>query len=109
MTQNITTYYVPQNLNIPTGKIYEMYLNKVTNLDLSSILEKKDITLNGMLQPNKEIIPNPKTPTSSNTIPLEKEDYDSILKMAATSVELYNQSQALIKKLTKGSEKKWMK
>lgn len=106
MTQNITTYYIPQNLNIPTGKIYEIYLNKVTNLDLSSILKQKEITLNGILQPNKEIIQNPQAPSSPNIIPIEKEDYDSIMKMAETSVQLYNQSQALIKKLTKGSEKK---
>lgn len=105
MTQNITTYYIPQNLNITVGKIYNIYLNKVTNLDLTSIIEKKEITLNGILQPNKEILTPPQSTTTSTTISIEQEDYDNIMKLAETSTQLYNQSQALVKKLTKGSDK----
>ena len=108
MTQNINTYYIPQNLNILTGKIYNIYINKVTNLDLTSIIEKKEVTLNGILQPNKEIT-QPTPQQASTVISLEQEDYDNLLKLAETSTQLYNQSQALVKKLTKGSENKWKK
>ena len=50
MTQNITKYYIPQNLNISKGKIYNMYLNKVTNLDLSQIITTKDVWMNWKVQ-----------------------------------------------------------
>lgn len=103
MTQTINTYYIPQNLNIPKGKIYCLYINKVTNLDLSSIIQKKDVTLNGILQPNKEVAP---TKPLTSTIPLSEEDYTSILSLADTSTKLYNQSQELVKKLTKGRNSK---
>lgn len=103
MTQNIVRYYLPQNPNVNQGKIYTLYLNKVTNLDLTSIIEKKDLTLNGILQPNKEVVPQ--TTMSTNTMALTEEDYTSILSLADTSTKLYNQSQELIKKLTKGRKK----
>lgn len=106
MTQTINTYYIPQNLNIPKGKIYCLYINKVTNLDLSSVIPKKDVTLNGILQPNKEVTP---TKPSTSTIPLSEEDYTRILSLIDTSTKLYNQSQELVKKLTKGRNSKWMK
>ena len=65
MTQNITTYYIPQNLNIKQGKIYTLYLNKVTNLDLTSIIEKeKSIQSKGV---------------STNNITLTKDDYNKLL------------------------------
>ena len=102
MTQTINTYYIPQNLNITKGKIYCLYINKVTNLDLGSIIPKKEVTLNGILQPNKEVIPT----KGSNTIPLSEEDYTSILSLIDTSTKLYNQSQELVKKLTKGRQTK---
>ena len=44
MTQKIISYYIPQNLNIKKGKIYNLYLNKITNLDLSSILNNQKKT-----------------------------------------------------------------
>lgn len=102
MTQNITTYYIPQNLNISKGKIYNMYLNKVTNLDLSQIITPKDVTLNGILQPNKQALTEQQSNTSTNTINLSKEDYTELLSLADNTTKLYNQSQELIKKLTKG-------
>ena len=102
MTQTINTYYIPQNLNITKGKIYCFYMNKVTNLDLSSIIPSKDITLNGILQPNKEVTAKPTT----NIVQLSEEDYTSILSLADTSTKLYNQSQELVKKLTKGRNNK---
>lgn len=103
MTQTINTYYIPQNLNIPKGKIYCLYINKVTNLDLSSVIPKKDVTLNGILQPNKEVTP---TKPSTSTIPLSEEDYTRILSLIDTSTKLYNQSQELVKKITKGRNSK---
>lgn len=102
MTQNITTYYIPQNLNISKGKIYNMYLNKVTNLDLSQIITPKDVTLNGILQPNKQVLTEQQPTTSTNTITLSKEDYTELLSLADNTTKLYNQSQELVKKLTKG-------
>lgn len=102
MTQNITKYYIPQNLNISKGKIYNMYLNKVTNLDLSQIITPKDVTLNGILQPNKQTLTEQQSTTSTNTINLSKEDYTELLSLADNTTKLYNQSQELIKKLTKG-------
>lgn len=102
MTQNITKYYIPQNLNISKGKIYNMYLNKVTNLDLSQIITPKDVTLNGILQPNKQVLTEQQPTTSTNTITLSKEDYTELLSLADNTTKLYNQSQELVKKLTKG-------
>lgn len=102
MTQNITKYYIPQNLNISKGKIYNMYLNKVTNLDLSQIITPKDVTLNGILQPNKQVLTEQQSTTSTNTITLSKEDYTELLSLADNTTKLYNQSQELVKKLTKG-------
>lgn len=105
MTQTIKTYYIPQNLNITQGKIYNLYLNKITNLDLSSIIEKKDITLNGILQPNPQVQPNNQiqTPsTSTSTMALSEEDYTNILSLADISTKLYKQSQELVKKISRG-------
>ena len=82
MNQTITSYYIPQNLHINKGKIYTLYLNKVTNLDLSSI-----------------------TNTSSNTITINKEDYNKLLVILNTFATLYNQSQELTTKISKGRTK----
>ena len=41
MTQSIITYYIPQNLNITSGKIYNLYINKVSNLDLTNLIPPK--------------------------------------------------------------------
>ena len=91
MTQNITTYYIPQNLNIKQGKIYTLYLNKVTNLDLTSIIEKeKNIQSKGV---------------STNNITLTKDDYNKLLVLLDTSTKLYLQSQELVNKINKGRSK----
>jgi hypothetical protein len=99
MIQNITTYYIPQNQNISKGKIYTLYQNKVTNLDLTAILNN-NMTLNGILQPNPQI-----TPIQSTTeYTITKEDYQNILNIINETAKLYNQSQTLAFKLTKGSK-----
>ncbi len=97
MTQSIITYYIPQNLHINKGKIYTLYINKVKNLDLLSIIPKK--TPNTM-----KLISQPQL-TKSNSISLSEEDYKEIISLADTSIKLYNQSQNIIKKLTKERNK----
>ena len=84
MTQNIITYYIPQNLNIIKGKIYNLYINKVKNLDLSEII------LNN----------------NSTNILLTEEDYNELISIANISTKLHNQSQNIVKKLAKERNKK---
>ena len=91
MTQNITTYYIPQNLHINQGKIYTLYINKIKNLDLSSIIPPKTN-------------PTPIKPITNN-IYITEEDYKDIISLANTSTKLYQQSQEIIKKLTKERNK----
>ncbi|MBR3161199.1 MAG: hypothetical protein IKF19_00515 [Bacilli bacterium] len=86
MTQNVTTYYIPQNLNIRKGKIYTLYLNKITNLDLSGIIT------NDSLRKKDEIT-------------LTKDDYNKLLLLLDTSIKLYNQSQDLVAKIGRGRSK----
>ena len=87
MTQSITTYYIPQNLNIKKGKIYTLYLNKNTNLDLTSIINS-----------NKSSI-------QQHTITLNKDEYNKLLMLIDTSTKLYSQSQELARKINKGRSK----
>ena len=83
MTQKVITYYIPQNLNITKGKIYNLYINKIKNLDLTSIIPPKKIT-----------------PIEDN-ITISKTDYNNILDLANNTTKLYNQSIEIIKKLSK--------
>lgn len=93
MIQNITTYYIPQNINIQKGKIYNLYINKVTNLDLQAIIPTKHETLNDIIQP---------TITEPKMITLTEDEYQNILLLTNKTRELYDQSKELEKKLTKG-------
>ncbi len=77
MTQTITTYYIPQNLSITKGKIYNLYINKVTNLDLTSIIS-----------PKKEI-------TISET------EINELINLTNIQANIYNKTKELIKKITK--------
>ena len=97
MTQSIITYYIPQNLQINKGKIYTLYINKIKNLDLSSIITKK-------IPDIMNFTPQP-LPQKNNNISLTEEDYNEILSLIDTSIKLYNQSQNIIKKLTKERNK----
>lgn len=83
MTQKVITYYIPQNLNITKGKIYNLYINKIKNLDLTNIIPPKKIT-----------------PIEDN-ITISKTDYNNILDLANNTTKLYNQSIEIIKKLSK--------
>ena len=91
MTQKITTYYIPQNLNITKGKIYTLYLNKITNLDLSSIINKS----------NNDI----KNEQSEKTITLSKEEYLNLINILNTFKNIYNESIKLETAISKGRTK----
>lgn len=84
MNQNIITYYIPQNLNITKGKIYNLYINKIKNLDLSSIV------------PPKTNIAKEKL------ITITENDLKEILEISNNQAIIYNKSQELIKKITRG-------
>ncbi len=84
MNQNIITYYIPQNLNITKGKIYNLYINKIRNLDLSSIV------------PHKTNIAKEKL------ITITENDLKEILEISNNQAIIYNKSQELIKKITRG-------
>ena len=84
MNQNIITYYIPQNLNITKGKIYNLYINKIRNLDLSSIV------------PPKTNIAKEKL------ITITENDLKEIQEISNNQAIIYNKSQELIKKITKG-------
>ena len=129
MNNQITTYYIPNNPNIPKGHIYTLYLNNNTNLELSSILNTKSLQLNTLISPTEKA-PSP----AENTITISQEDYTRLLELnnlayqlstkrtkdiqsfiateTKTTTELSKintERQELIKKLTKGSGvKSWM-
>ena len=128
MTNQLMTYYIPNNPNIPKGHIYALYLNHNTNLDLSSILNLQTITVNNVLQsaagPIKE----------TSQIIISQEDYTRLLelnniayqlttkrtadiqnfiqaetKTTAELTKINTERQELIKKLTKGKgDNKWI-
>ena len=124
MMNQITTYYIPTNPNIPTGPIYAFYLNHNTNLELTSILNTQTITLNNVVASSKGIVSEP------SQIVISKEDYTRLLELnnmahqlttkrtadiqsfieaeTQTTTELTKintERQALIKKLTNGKGK----
>ena len=84
MTNQIMTYYIPNNPNIPKGHIYTLYLNNNTNLDLSSILNTQTITLNSIIDPTK---PSSK---ETNQIIISKEDYTRLLELNNIAYQLSN-------------------
>lgn len=75
MTKELITYYIPSNPNITKGPIYSLYINKNTNLDLTSILNSQTITINNIVDTNIGQIKE----TSSITI--SKEDYTKLLEL----------------------------
>lgn len=101
MTNQIMTYYIPNNPNIPKGHIYNFYLNNNTNLDLSSILHTQTIVLNS-------VKPSPQGPVpESNQITISKEDYTRLLELNNLAYQLTtrrtNDIQAFIQAETKTS------
>lgn len=77
MQNQINTYYIPTNPNIPKGHIYTLYLNHNTNLDLSQILNLQTITIS-----QKEGTQEPTQITISN------EDYTKLLELNNRAFQL---------------------
>lgn len=75
MTNQIMTYHIPNNPNIPKGHIYTFYLNNNTNLELSSILNTQTITLNSVVSTPQGPVPE------SSQISISKEDYTRLLEL----------------------------
>lgn len=88
MVQNIITYYIPQNNNVTSGRIYNLYLNKITNLELSSLITATNLD------------------NQLNCITLSQVDYEKLINLINKTSELNNQVQTLVKKLERG--RKWM-
>ncbi len=84
MVQNIITYYIPQNNNVTSGRIYNLYLNKITNLDLSSVITATNLD------------------NYPNCITLSQVDYEELINLVNKTSELNNQVQMLVKKLERG-------
>lgn len=122
MNNQIITYYIPNNPNILQGRIYTLYINNNTNLDLTSILDNKTITLGPTESTNGQL-------TQQNLITISKEDYTRLLELNNLSYQLSTkrtkdienfikqetdltseltkintEREILIKKLTKGKE-----
>lgn len=82
MTNQIMTYYIPNNPNIPKGHIYTFYLNNNTNLDLTSILHTQIITVNSVKS-------SPQGPIQdSSQITISKEDYTRLLELNNIAYQL---------------------
>ena len=90
MTNEIMTYYIPNNPNIPKGHIYTLYLNHNTNLDLSSILNLQTLTLNNIIETQN----GPIQQTSQITI--SKEDYTKLLELNNSIFNLTSKRTAAI-------------
>ena len=121
MNNQIKVYYIPTNPKIIQGRIYSMYINNNTNLDLSSIQNTRNIKL-------------PKTQQSNSTsIMISEKDYTRLLELNNLAYQLTTkrtnniqtflneetktiseltkintERQELIKKLTPKGEKKWI-
>ena len=99
MTKELITYYIPSNPNIIKGPIYSLYINKNTNLDLTSILNSQTITINNIVDTNIGQIKE----TSSITI--SKEDYTKLLELNNRAFQITtkrnNDIQNFIQKETK--------
>ena len=82
MTNELMTYYIPNNPNIPKGHIYTLYLNHNTNLDLSSILNLQTITLNNTIKSEKGIT------QEISQITISQEDYTKLLELNNQTYQL---------------------
>lgn len=88
MTNEIMTYYIPNNPNIPKGHIYTLYINHNTNLDLSSILNLQTLTLNNVIEtPNGQV-------QQTIGVTISKEDYTKLLELNNSIFNLTNKRTA---------------
>ena len=93
MNNQIKVYYIPTNPKIIQGRIYSMYINNNTNLDLSSIQNTRNIKL-------------PKTQQSNPTsIMISEKDYTRLLELNNLAYQLTtkrtNNIQAFLNEETK--------
>lgn len=84
MKNQIVTYYIPNNPNIPKGHIYTLYLNNITNLDLTSLQNTKTISAN--------------TPLNKSTITISQQDYTRLLELNNLADQLMNERTTDIQK-----------
>ena len=87
MIDKLTIYSKPTNIHNIQGRFYNVYLNKNTNLDLTSIINSN------------------KSSVQQHTITLNKDEYNKLLMLIDTSTKLYSQSQELARKINKGRSK----
>lgn len=90
MTNEIMTYYIPNNPNIPKGHIYTLYLNHNTNLDLSSILNLQTLTLNNVIETQNGTV------QQTSQITISKEDYTKLLELNNSIFNLTSKRTAAI-------------
>ena len=95
MSNQIMTYYIPNNPNIPKGHIYTLYLNNNKNMDLSSILNTQTITLNNIISTPKGKI------NEQSQITISKEDYTRLLELNSLSHQLSTKRDNVIKAFIK--------
>lgn len=95
MSNQIMTYYIPNNPNIPKGHIYTLYLNNNKNMDLSSILNTQTITLNNIISTPKGKI------NEQSQITISKEDYTRLLELNSLSHQLATKRDNVIKAFIK--------
>lgn len=88
MTQELMTYYIPNNPNIPKGHIYALYLNRNTNLDLSQILDLQTITVKNVQQSNMGPI------EEISQVTISKDDYTKLLELNNQIFELTSKRTA---------------
>lgn len=92
MNNQIMTYYIPNNPNIPKGHIYALYLNHNNNLELSSILTPQTITINNVVKSDKG-------PTiESSQIMISREDYTRLLELNNITYQLTTKRTSDIQK-----------
>lgn len=90
---NITTYYIPTNPNITSGQIYTLYINKNTNLDLTTIIND---------QPNTKNIIEISENSYHNLLQLNEEIEQNISHL----IELNTQYKTYLKKITLKGDRK---
>ena len=88
MTNELITYYIPTNPNINKGPIYALYLNKNTNLNLSSITNLQTLTINNTIDTTTGPI------QEANIITISKEDYTKLLELNNQAYQLTTKRSA---------------
>ena len=93
MNNQVKVYYIPTNPKIIQGRIYSMYINNNTNLDLSSIQNTRNIKLSKTQQSN------------STSIMISEKDYTRLLELNNLAYQLTtkrtNNIQAFLNEETK--------